>query len=160
MSGSLGDGNELSARVCQGGQVHRARRPNDVYGVRHAQAGCAVHEPSGLGAAGGVRQTHSTNDGTLSQAAEICASTVNFEGLTQRSHVPLAKQWVHLLDQELLQTISDLTYVYRILDDYSGPILPLHRWSMLRRPEGGAVGSYEEGPREGLRALSQRYARA
>jgi hypothetical protein len=163
MSGSLGDGKELSAKV--GRYIARAGPMKHTAFATLKPGALSTSHPGLALPAEYAKRTCSTSDwaeydGTLSQAAEICASTVNFEGLTQRSHVPLAKQWVHGLDQELLQTISDLTYVYRILDDYSGPILPLHRWSMLRRPEGGAVGSYEEGPREGLRALSQRYARA
>jgi hypothetical protein len=99
-------------------------------------------------------------DGTLNHAVEIAAQTLNFRGLTLRSHVPLDKQFEHCFEQELLQVLSDLTYVYHNIDDTSIGVLPLHVWSMLQRPEGGAVGSYEEGPRLGLKALSQRYAGA
>lgn len=160
---TLGDGKLLSAKV--GGFV-ATKGPLAGVAFHELKKGALSTSHPGLALPAGLaKRTCATSrwedfDGTLGHAVELLPNLVNFNGLTLRSHVPIDKQFDHCMDQELFQRLSDLDHVYGNLDDTSTAVLPLHVWSMLQRPEGGAIGQYEEGPAVGLRALSQRYMRA
>jgi hypothetical protein len=109
---TLGDGHELSTDVGQwiatSGPLIFVAFPSLSKGAS-SSSHAGLKLPNQFAKAGCTTSNWRRYDGTLLGALEIAAQTVNFTGLTLRSHVPLGEQFEWCRDQELLQVLSDLT---------------------------------------------------
>jgi hypothetical protein len=161
--GTLGDGHRLSTAV--GAFTAMAGPLQGVtFSALRQGAESSSHPGLRLEAAEHARRNDPTckwelQDGTLLRSLQLAPGCVNMLGLTMRTHVPVKAQWDHLLRQELLQQLSNLTHVHGNLNAYSGPVLQLHVWSFLVRKPEAHVGEYVEGPANGLQAHSREFYR-
>ena len=162
--GTLGDGRELSTAV---GRHVATSGPllGVAFPLLRANAESSSHPGLRLPAefAGVTDATcrWGTSDGTIARLMHpttgLVSSLTNGEGLTMRTHVPVKEQLSHLLKNKVLQYVSNGVHLYGVLNDTSVAVLPLHVWSFLERAAGGAIGSFVEGPRDGVRAHSLKF---